>query len=331
MLEKIREYLKEQQLVEKLQLKEPFTIEFLAQGEYNQNFLISAGQKKYVFRLNYGSQLNLENQIRYEYQALKWLERTNRTPRVLYVDDSCQKFSQGLLIMEFLAGEPLNYRNDLNEAAVIFGEIHQQPIDEAADTLFVKEKATILSARVNECQQLLEPVLHSDFVPISAQRLLAVALNQCAKNIKQQQFFVELDQWCVNNTEVNSHNFIIGKKGFLIDWEKPVISHPVQDISQFLASTTTLWRSNLVLTQTKKQAFFSSYLQTTGFDSNSFSEALRIYHPYLMLRALSWSAMAYDSYKRDTKELKNQEIFEKVSSYMNEDFLRQALKEEVFE
>lgn len=50
-----------------------------------------------------------------------------------------------------------------------------------------------------------------------------------------------------------------------------------------------------------------------------------------MLRALSWSAMAYDSYKRDTKELKNQEIFEKVSSYMNEDFLRQALKEEVFE
>jgi hypothetical protein len=50
-----------------------------------------------------------------------------------------------------------------------------------------------------------------------------------------------------------------------------------------------------------------------------------------MLRALSWSAMAYDSYQKDTKKLKNQEIFDKVSSYLDEQFLRHALKEQVFE
>lgn len=331
MLEKIQRYLKETHLTEKLDLKETFTVEFLAQGEYNQNFLISDEESCYVFRLNYGSQMHLTNQIRYEYNALKWLERTGRTPKVYYVDDNHQSFSQGLLIMEFLTGSPLDYRKDLSEAAKIFGQVHQQPIDELADKTFVKEKATILSARVKECQQLLEPVLKSDHVPLQAQRLLANAFNRCQKNVSQQQFFVDLDQWSINNTEVNSHNFIIGEKGFLIDWEKPVISHPVQDISQFLASTTTLWRADLILDQSEKREFISRYLSETNSDADSFEEALRIYHPYLMLRALSWSAMAYDSYQKDTKELKNQEIFAKVASYLEEDFLPQALKEQVFE
>lgn len=331
MLEKIQLYLKENQLIEQLHFQEPFTVKFLAQGEYNQNFLITDEESSYVFRLNYGSQLHLENQIRYEYQALKWLERTERTPKVYYVDDSHRSFPQGLLIMEFLKGQPLDYRKDLPEATKIFGQIHQQPIDELADKTFVKEKATILSARVKECQQLLEPVLKSNFVPLQVQKQLASAFDWCQKNVSQQQFFIDLDQWSINNTEVNSHNFIIGKKGFLIDWEKPVISHPVQDISQFLASTTTLWRANLILDQSEKREFISRYLSETDSDADSFEEALKIYHPYLMLRALSWSAMAYDSYQKDTKELKNQEIFDKVASYLEEDFLRQALKEQVFE
>ena len=331
MLEKIQLYIEKNQLTKKLRLQGPYTVKFLAQGEYNQNFLISDEKSRYIFRLNYGSQLHLDNQIRYEYQALKWLERTGRTPKVYYVDDSRQSFDQGLLIMEFLLGEPLDYHKDLLEASKIFGRIHKQPIDETAEKIFVKEKSTILSARVTECQKLLEPVLKSEFVPLQAQKQLASALDDCQKNIHKQKFFIDLDQWCINNTEVNSHNFIIGKQGFLIDWEKPVISHPVQDISQFLASTTTLWRSNLILTQRAKRDFLSDYLAETHVDVATFEEALRIYHPYLMLRALSWSAMAFDSYQKDTKQLKNQEIFEKVSSYLAEDFLRHALKEQVFE
>lgn len=331
MLEKIREYLIEYDLMEKLRLNAPIAIEFLAQGEYNQNFTISDGEKRYVFRLNYGSQLQLDQQITYEYQALRWLQRTGRTPKVYYVDDSRKSFPQGLLIMEFLVGEPLDYRKDLPEAASIFGQIHRQVLDEQAENIFVKEKATILSARVSECQHLLKPVFNSEFVPLSAQKKLFTALEWCDQHADQQQFFIDLDQWCVNNTEVNSHNFIIGKKGFLIDWEKPVISHPVQDISQFLASTTTLWRSNLILNQSEKREFFRRYIEETQFNQTNFEEALRIYHPYLMLRALSWSAMAYDSYCKEEKELQNQEIFKKVSSYLEDDFLKQALKEQVFE
>lgn len=94
MLEKIQLYIEKNQLTKKLRLQGPYTVKFLAQGEYNQNFLISDEKSRYVFRLNYGSQLHLDNQIRYEYQALKWLERTGRTPKVYYVDDSRQSFDQ---------------------------------------------------------------------------------------------------------------------------------------------------------------------------------------------------------------------------------------------
>ena len=83
--------------------------------------------------------------------------------------------------------------------------------------------------------------------------------------------------------------------------------------------------------QTEKEQFIQEYLKVTNFDGEIFKEALHIYHPYLMLRALSWSAMAYDSYQRNTKKLQNQEIFEKVKKYLQEDFLREALKEQIIE
>lgn len=329
MIEKIADYLKQKKLLNRLKLQDDFTVTFLAQGEYNQNFLISDGQRKYVFRLNYGSQLQLTNQISYEYQALEWLEKSQRTPKAYYVDDQRQDFSQGLLIMAFLEGEPLDYRKDLLTAADIFSDIHQLAIDTTAEKYFVTEKENILAARIEESQFLLKPVFKSSVITERAKHLLATALEENKKNVHQQDFFNQKNLWSVNNTEVNSHNFIIGEKGYLIDWEKPVISHPVQDISQFLASTTTLWRSNLRLTLTEKQEFLTRYLMRTSFDPAAFFKALQIYHPYLMLRALSWSAMAYDNYLTGDKALKNQEIFEKVRQYLEPEFLAKALREDV--
>lgn len=331
LIEPIKQYLIDKQLVTKLHLAQPVSVRFLAQGEYNQNFLIGSGPHQYVFRLNYGSQINAANQIRYEYNALKWLERSGETPRAFYIDDTKTAFPQGLLIMEFLPGRPLDYRTDMMTAAQIFGHIHQLAVDAQAKQQLIAETTNILQARVDECTQLLKPVLGSPYVPEHAQTVLATALDRCQVNVDQESFFADLGLWRVNNTEVNSHNFIIGKQGWLIDWEKPVISHPVQDISQFLASTTTLWRTDIRLTQATKRAFLDEYLQITGFNRAAFLQALRIYHPYLMLRALSWSAMALDSYSRQQKQLQNQEIFKKVQQYMTPDFIDQAIKEQVLE
>ncbi|MCH4170743.1 MAG: aminoglycoside phosphotransferase family protein [Lactobacillus sp.] len=332
MIDKILTYLKLKKIPQLLGLKSTVQVTFLAQGEYNQNFLLSDGQnpQQFVLRFNYGSQLPIDNQIRYEYQALQWLERSQVTPKVYYLDDGQDYFDQGLLIEAFLPGRPLDYHQDLGIAAGIFGRIHRLTIDGQAQQQFLKETQDILVARIQECTTLLTPVFASQVIAQPVKQLLANALDNCRQHEDQQRFFTDLDLWAVNNTEVNSHNFIIGRQGWLIDWEKPVISHPVQDISQFLASTTTLWRSDVRLTSAQKQGFLDQYLATTGFDRADFLAALAIYHPYLMLRALSWSAMAYDSYLSDTKALKNEAIFQKVKSYLNPNFLAPALQEQVF-
>ena len=62
----------------------------LAQGEYNINywFVHPITEQKLVLRINTGSQMHLEHQIEYEYNALKLLEESGRTPQPLYVDGS---------------------------------------------------------------------------------------------------------------------------------------------------------------------------------------------------------------------------------------------------
>ena len=48
----------------------------LAQGEYNKNYVFRHPKlnKKLVLRINFGSQMHLEKQIEYEFNALKLLE-----------------------------------------------------------------------------------------------------------------------------------------------------------------------------------------------------------------------------------------------------------------
>ena len=61
--------------------------ESLAQGEYNKNYVFNHPKlnKKLVLRINFGSQMHLERQIEYEFNALKLLEDSKRTPKPIYV------------------------------------------------------------------------------------------------------------------------------------------------------------------------------------------------------------------------------------------------------
>ncbi len=51
-------------------------VKFLAAGEYNENYLVidDLGEKR-IFRINHGTQLGLKNQIEYEFNVLKAVEK----------------------------------------------------------------------------------------------------------------------------------------------------------------------------------------------------------------------------------------------------------------
>ncbi len=137
-----------------------FTVNPLAQGEYNLNYLISCGSLHLVFRVNIGTQINRDDQILYEYKALELLSQSGVTPRPYFVDDTRQVFERGILIMEYLPGESLDYRRDLPDAAGLFAVIHQMGVPQDKNHL-IREDAP-LTLIYEECAGLLRQYFDSD-------------------------------------------------------------------------------------------------------------------------------------------------------------------------
>ncbi len=325
--DKIADYLRKSKINSLLNLGNDFKVSFLAQGEYNVNFTVDKGEKKYVFRVNTGSQLELENQIRYEYEALKRLRVSGVTPNVYYVDDTKNYFDYGILVMEFLEGRPLEYDKDLAKAARIFSSIHSINLERVDTSNFIVEE-NIFSDRIDEAKRLLKDYLKSPEVDKGLKEFFIKFLQWAEDNRHKEKYFKENKWHVINNTEVNSHNFIIGKeKSYLIDWEKPVISDPCQDLTQFLAETTTLWKRNYILSKEEKEEFIKEYIYgLNGLDRN-IKERIYLYTPYLYLRALSWCAYAWLEYQKPDKEIKNMDTFRKIEEYLNLDFIKKLLKD----
>ncbi len=326
LIKQIEDYINNKGLCKDLNINNNFVVSFLAQGEYNINFTIDDGSTKYVFRINTGSQIEVENQIKYEYDALKVLEVSEVTPKVYYVDDSKEIISYGLLIMEFLKGTPLEYDTDLLKAANIFSRIHSIDVSGNRYSNFIIEE-NLFSDRIREGERLLKDFFTSSIPSTELKRFFNNYLDWCYRNKSKEKYFSENKFHVINNTEVNSHNFIIGERAYLIDWEKPVISDPCQDLTQFLAPTTTLWRSNYILSKGEKQDFIKAYAANINKSAMDIEERIGLYNPYLYLRALSWCAYAYVEYQKEDKIIKNNDTFKKVEMYLEENFLRSLLEE----
>lgn len=121
----LREYVAWKQYRSALGLPDQVTEEYrmLAQGEYNRNYLFThpVTGRKLVLRVNCGSQMHLEHQIQYEYETLKLLRQSGRTPRPFYADGSLEKIPHGIMVMEFLPGHAMDYRTELSFGAGVSG------------------------------------------------------------------------------------------------------------------------------------------------------------------------------------------------------------------
>ena len=97
----LKEYVKNPSFREGLKISDKCNIDLvpLAQGEYNVNYSFSHPEsgKKLLLRVNTGSQMHLDDQIGYEFSALKELENSGRTPKAYYLDSA-----NNILVMEWL-------------------------------------------------------------------------------------------------------------------------------------------------------------------------------------------------------------------------------------
>ncbi len=303
---------------------QPVRVMPLAQGEYNLNYVLQQESRRWVLRVNMGSQIQREDQIIYEYQALRLLKESGVTPKPYDVDDTRDYLDYGLLIMEYLPGESLDYYRDLEAAARLFARIHTVEVPEPNPLI---QESHPLSMTYDECARLLPIYLESDLADPSLRDYLTEVLEWAADARRRERYFVE-DPWrCIINTEVNSGNFIANRERntlHLVDWEKPLYGDPSQDLSHFCAPMTTLWKTEYRMSPEAKARFLDTYKSAIPDPHlrNTIIERVRLRDPFNYLRGISWSAMAWIAYQTGDHAVRNEDTFRKIETYLNLEFQR---------
>lgn len=307
----------------------PLPLRPFAQGEYNANYAFDVDGENGVsipllLRVNLGSQMHLEHQIEYEMEALRLLESSGRVPRVWYVDGSCANFPYGVGVEDRLPGRPLRYETDLELAAQILSDVHAVQVPEACH--LVRPDHPIV-AIVEECEQMFAAYCAWS----KADPTLIESMNRLFEKAREvAQRDAELPapaRLCIVNTEVNSSNFLIndgaGERSYLIDWEKPVLGEPAQDLAHFLVPTTTYWKTTTILDRSQMEAFVGAYLAHVAgrFDTAGLQERLDDYLTVTCLRGLSWCAMALAEYEGGARASSNADTYAKIKEYLQPNFL----------
>ncbi len=301
-------------LEKNLWLSGELTCDFLAAGEYNENFLITADEKPYVFRINYDTQLALDNQIEYEYQVLDALSSSGVTPLPYYYDLKADGLGKGALLMEYLPGRSLDYGCDLPAAAQIFACIHRQPADKRL--ILQNNPARDIGAESFGLLQRFD----GPYYPEVRQRLIKYH-TEIVKNSDKMSALYANEEYCIVNTEVNSGNFLIDQnRACLVDWEKAVLSYRYQDLAHFLVPTTTLWKTQFRFSEDEKKNFLKQYLEAGDFrlSLDEVYKKTKLMERVILLRALSWCYMAYHEYTLAERELTHNDTFATIQSYLDE-------------
>ena len=321
----LEEYVKRVEFLEELDIPSNSKIDFqlLAQGEYNINYLFThpVTKEKLILRVNTDSQMDLDNQIEYEYNALLQLGESKRTPTPIYVDGSKKYLDYGVLVMNFLQGVDLDYRKDLYIAASCLADIHSVKVEENTHLLCPKNP---LQAILDECNNMVQTYYDS---PLGCEK----KKNQIRRMLsKGQEKLINTEEYkgrrCIINTELNSSNFLINGENnpnYIIDWEKPILGEPAQDLGHFLAPTTTFWKTDIILSEDDINQFTKEYIKVVGnrFDTDDIEDRLKLYLPITCLRGITWCAMAWVQYKDPNKLIKNDFTAKKLEDYLSNDFL----------
>ncbi len=309
-----------------------FTCEPLAQGEHNMNFLVCVNQisstvKKFVFRANFSSQLNLENQIEYEFNALKELYPSGRTAKPIYVDNTRSILDKGILVQEYIEGQWLNFEKpqDILECSHILADIHAVKPTGGK----ILKPGDPLQDQFSECLGFFENYKKSALANDKVAKRVEQMISSTKQKLNNTKFVPEDAAHIINTEAVPSHFIILhdmeGKvtQGKMVDWEKPIIAEVAQDIAYFLSPTTTIWDSEYIFKMEERNKFVEDYWKYVAgrFDSGNFENRFDAYVSSNCLRGITWSCNAWVEYHDPARPLKNEKTFNKLKIYLSEDYL----------
>ena len=291
-------------------------IKLLGAGEYNINFTFDEGDLKKVLRINMKSQMNLENQIEYEYETLQLLKDSGVTPKPYDIVTETNLLPYKYLTMEFLKGRPLNYKTDMKIGAYLLSTVHNTKYGE--NNLI--NASNPFQLMFDECKQMSGEYLAWEKADEKVSNYIKTFLEKCQTLIPEE---YDIANPCIINTELNSGNFLIGEgkeDSYVIDWEKALIGECEQDLAHFLAPTTTFWKTDIILSENEINEFLEEYSNYRNFDRERFER----YLIFNCLRGVTWCSMAFRQYSENDKMLMDETTFKKIASYIDLEFLEKV-------
>lgn len=299
----------------------------LAQGEYNINYIFThpVTGKEYLLRINCGSQMHLVKQSTYEFGALKHVLPSGRTPDAVYLDDSKTRISYGVMVMEFLPGCALDYRSEeqLTMAARTLADIHSVPARFSGEFRPVAPKQPLL-AMMEECHEMFRVYDEYEGAPETIKNRIRTMLKKGDEIAAASREHIPYQ--CLINTELNSTNFLVEqqqKTCYLIDWEKPILGDPAQDLGHFLAPTTTFWKTDVIFSMETMKRFVESYVEAVNgrFDVSGLWKRVQTYLLITCLRGTTWCSMAWVQYRNPDKLIVNESTRKKLEDYLSDPYL----------
>lgn len=320
----------------------------LGEGEHNRNFLFCdpETQTRYVLRVNVLPQPFHENQVRYEFDALRALERSGRTPKPLYLDEGASAPAHGALVISFCEGDELDFDHlrpkDIERVARILADVHSVPV---APDCPLYRPTDPMRALFDECVERFEAYRASAYEDARITRWAERFLSRASRALDEAPRAAAGAS--IVNTETLPSHFLLphgteapngndakgaspGKEpGFFVDWERPVIGEPAQDVAYFVSPTTTFWDSEFLFPADDVDAFVEQYWRAVDgrIPRDGFDARLSAWRMMTALRSVTWCCRALIRYAGATGAHTTDKTAQKLPVYLSDEFMERIEKD----
>ncbi len=238
-------------------------VKFLARGASNLNYIVNVDNKKFVFRMNILQQSSFKNQLKREFDILKYLENENISPKAFILDESNSFFKHDLIIIEYIEGSKIKPNFDsLSRTAKTLRKLHKMPI---------KQELNLKKGGYQNDLKEIEEVIVQYQNKNNFNLEFLEKIKRFYEKIKQQVNNLNIESFCI------IHRDLVGSNGIddenvvkLIDWEVQKIDECFMDFGVFLSPANTLWDFGRILSEKEEMHFLKSY-----FERNPNSEELK--------------------------------------------------------
>ena len=326
---------------------------YLGVGEHNLNYRFEdpGSGRAFVLRVNVVPQPFHDDQVAYEFAALKMVEPSGCTPRALYLDNGPDAPGKGALVISFCEGDELDFDNlragDLRCVAQIMANVHAVAV---GDECPLHRPADPLRGLFGECLERFEVYRASAFEDARVTKWAETFIAAARKGLDVP--CLPSDCRHVVNTETLPSHFLIPAEaaaraaaaspagghgvfceqpGWFVDWERPVVGEVAQDVAYFTSPTSTFWDSEFMFPESQVDQFVQDYWRAVDgrFERGNFDERFRSWRMMTALRSVTWFCRALIAYKGDSGAHTTEKTARKFETYLSDEFM-ELLAADVF-